>query len=185
MKSSHFSTIPDALWAMHHHVDIGVGPSTADVSCHNLDVVHNTWRVELHVGPSHTLPLSHYGSWHRSWAGTGSAVNQGLMITEWGSRSNILPTKFSLIQWVCFLSKLREIWRSGACQIVFNQMLHLPVGWLPPTKMSLWIFPSSSSTANQRLMGNSYTILFPRSSKITWKEYDNNLTTNWWFCTKF
>lgn len=171
-KSSHLSTISEALWAVHHHVDIGVGPSTSDVSCHNLDVVHNTWRVELHVGISHTLPASHYGSGHpfshRSRAGTRSARNQGLMITVWGSRSNILsePTSLFLIQQ---RHKLRETWRSGVCQIVFEQMLHLPVGWLPPTKMSLWIFPSSSSTANQRLMGNSYTILFPRSSKITWK----------------
>lgn len=47
------------------------------------------------------------------------------------------------------------------------QNLSSPVGWLPPTKMSLWIFPSSSSTANQRLTGHSYTILFPRSSTTT------------------
>lgn len=53
-KSPHLSTISDALGAVHHHVDIGVGPSASDVSCHNLDVVHNTWRVQLHVGLSHT-----------------------------------------------------------------------------------------------------------------------------------
>lgn len=52
--SFHLSTIPDALRAVHHHVDIGVGPSTSYVSCHYLDVVHDTWGVQLHVGLSHT-----------------------------------------------------------------------------------------------------------------------------------
>lgn len=58
-----------------------------------------------------------------------------------------------------------------------------PVGWLPPTRTSLWIFPSSSSTANQRLIGNSYTTLFPISSTITCiKSKNKNVTiaTLWW-----
>lgn len=39
-------------------MDMGVGPSTSDVSCHNLDVVHNTWRVQLHIMLSHTASES-------------------------------------------------------------------------------------------------------------------------------
>lgn len=40
----------------------------------------------------------------------------------------------------------------------------LPVVSAPPTKISLWILPSSSSKASQRLRGKSYFLLFPISS---------------------
>lgn len=35
-------TVLQAFRAVHHNVDFGVGPGTPDVSCHNLDIVHNT-----------------------------------------------------------------------------------------------------------------------------------------------
>lgn len=46
----------------------------------------------------------------------------------------------------------------------------LPVASVPPTRMSLWILPSSSSKANQRPTGNWYTHLLPMSSMITWEK---------------
>lgn len=56
-ESSHYlATVLHAFRAVHHNVDFGVGPSTSDVSCHNLDVVHNTWRVQLRFGLSEALP---------------------------------------------------------------------------------------------------------------------------------
>lgn len=48
----------------------------------------------------------------------------------------------------------------------------LPVASVPPTRMSLCIFPSSSSKANQRPTGNWYTHLLPMSSMITWEKRD-------------
>lgn len=45
----------------------------------------------------------------------------------------------------------------------------LPVVSAPPTKISLWILPSSSSKASQRLRGKSYFLLFPISSMIIWE----------------
>lgn len=53
-----------AFGAMHHDVDFGVGSGPSDVSCHNLDVVHDTYRVQLHVGLSVTLSVGHFGSQH-------------------------------------------------------------------------------------------------------------------------
>lgn len=44
------------------------------------------------------------------------------------------------------------------------------MGCVAPTSTSLWIFPSSSSMANQRLTGNSYTSLFPMSSTLTCRQ---------------
>lgn len=43
-----------------------------------------------------------------------------------------------------------------------------PMGCIEPTNTSLCILPSSSSMANQRFTGNSYTSLFPMSSITTW-----------------
>lgn len=47
---------------MHHNVDFGVGSSTTDVPCHNLNFVHNTCRVQLHARLSVSLSVGHYGS---------------------------------------------------------------------------------------------------------------------------
>lgn len=44
--------------------------------------------------------------------------------------------------------------------------LFLPVVSAPPTKISLWILPSSSSKASQRLRGKSYFLLFAISSMM-------------------
>lgn len=46
---------------------------------------------------------------------------------------------------------------------------NLPVVSAPPTKISLWILPSSSSKASQRLRGKSYFLLFPISSMTIWE----------------
>lgn len=110
-KSSHLSTISDALWAMHHHVDIGVGPSTTDVSCHNLDVVHNTWRVQLHTLCQWVITVHCNCTPTGAERGTTPAMNPGFMIAECGSRSNIWLTASLFL--IHERHKLREIWRSG------------------------------------------------------------------------
>lgn len=56
----------------------------------------------------------------------------------------------------------------------------LPVVSAPPTKMSLWILPSSSSSASQRLRGKSYFLLFPISSMMIWGENRNKCAYCHW-----
>lgn len=60
----YLATILHALCAVHHNVDFGVGSSTTDVPCHNLNFVHNTCRVQLHARLSVSLSVGHYGSRH-------------------------------------------------------------------------------------------------------------------------
>lgn len=45
-----------------------------------------------------------------------------------------------------------------------------PIGCTDPTSTSLCILPSSSSMANHRFTGNSYTSLFPMSSMTTCRD---------------
>lgn len=62
----YLATVLHALCAVHHNVYFGVGPSTTDVPCHNLNFVHNTCRVQLHarlsVSVSGSLRLAAPGS---------------------------------------------------------------------------------------------------------------------------
>lgn len=60
----YLATVLHALCAVHDNVDIGVGSSTTDVPCHNLNFIHNTCRVQLHARLSVCLSVGHYGSWH-------------------------------------------------------------------------------------------------------------------------
>lgn len=48
MVSCHYlATVPRAFRAVHHNVDFGVGSGSSDVSCHNLDVVHDAYRGRI------------------------------------------------------------------------------------------------------------------------------------------
>ena len=84
---NHLAAVFAAFGAVHHNVNLGVGSGTPDVARHDLDVVHNAWRVwrvwrvQLHActirDPGVTIHITHTVADNCPPRGTDDPIDRG------------------------------------------------------------------------------------------------------------